>query len=407
LTAKTIKVNLEDHRHVKRTALIEVPPDLKKVQEHWEGQVRADGQRLIVNKDTAVTIKLNNAQKKAVKENAKATKKDHEARDVDSEQDEDAPGVALTALDQIKVNTFANYSGTRQTDGSILLQKAEFQANELTGTEARLWKLLSPKVKPSNLVTSNPGELTIKTIGKYKLVPNEEVQQYVADLGMSLIPLVQRDLPPGDPLKIPFQFFVVEQKAPNAFAAPNGTVVVNSGLLTTVENEAQFASVLSHEITHAVQKHTYRQMQYHKNIKVALRVAGAVGAAYGGNAGAAIANATRLTEAAIRNGYQRSLENQADRVGLEHMIAAGYDGREAARVWKVMAMKIGDQRTDFFWSDHDNDTTRRSYLMAELKNNYAGVDFDGYKRNSESFTSAVKAMNSAYTPKGKKLKVKY
>jgi hypothetical protein len=92
---------------------------------------------------------------------------------------------------------------------------------------------------------------------------------------------------------------------------------------------------------------------------------------------------------------------------MEHMIEAGYDAREAARVWKVLSMKFGDQRTDFFWSDHGNNTTRRSYLMAELKNNYAGTNFDSYKRNSDRFKSAVGALNALYAPKSKRVKVKY
>jgi predicted Zn-dependent protease len=243
-----------------------------------------------------------------------------------------------------------------------------------------------------------PGELSIQQVGKFKLVPNAEVQTYVPQLGMSLIPKFQRDMPLGDPQKIHFQFFVVDQKVPNAAALANGTVIVNSGIITMLENEAQLAAVLSHEISHATEEHTYRQSQYHKKLRVAIAIGGAVGAAYGGRAVADLAN---LTEAAIRNGYQRSLENQADRVGMEYMVNAGYDPREAPRVWKVMAMKLGDHPTNFFWSDHDNDTTRRSYLMAELKNNYTDADFVSYKRNTDQFPVTVAALNVLYTPKAK------
>jgi hypothetical protein len=90
---------------------------------------------------------------------------------------------------------------------------------------------------------------------------------------------------------------------------------------------------------------------------------------------------------------------------MEYMMAAGYDPRETARVWKVMSVKLGEQPTNFFWSNHDNNATRRTYLMAELRNNYSGVDFDGYKRNTDRFTSAVTALNARNAPK--KIKVKY
>jgi hypothetical protein len=95
LTAKTIKVHLEDYQHVKRTALIEVQPELRKVDSHWEGQVRADGQRLVVDQSTAVTIRLNSTQKKAAKENAKAAKK--KPADPKVVEEDEEPGIALKA----------------------------------------------------------------------------------------------------------------------------------------------------------------------------------------------------------------------------------------------------------------------------------------------------------------------
>ena len=96
------------------------------------------------------------------------------------------------------------------------------------------------------------------------------------------------------------------------------------------------------------------------------------------------------------------------KIGTEYMLRAGYDPREAPRLGKVMAQKQGDSPTNFFWSTHDNCTTRRSYLMAELKNNYSGVDFDKYKRDNERFTAAVGALNALYAPKkAKTVKVKY
>ena len=69
------------------------------------------------------------------------------------------------------------------------------------------------------------------------------------------------------------------------------------------------------------------------------------------------------------------LENQSDRIGLQYMIDAGYDPRQAPAVWKLMAKTNGVQATNFFWSSHDNAPTRRSYLMNELKNNYRDIDY--------------------------------
>jgi hypothetical protein len=389
LTARAIEVNLDEHSRLKREALMESTPQLTKVGTIWEGQLRVDGQRVIVNESTAVTVKPNGQQKKVLKEGKKSAKQQEEANG----EDDAESGVALTRVDQIKGNTWVSYEGTRQKDGTILAKKVQFTDNELTSGEARLWKSLSPQVKPSNYTSGKPGELKIQQVGKFKLIPSEQAQKYIQDLGNSLVPKFQRDLPGDDPQKIPFQFFLVENKEPNAFALANGTVIVHSGIMTLLENEAQLAAVVGHEISHATEEHTYRQAQHKKNVRTAIAIAGAIGAAYGGRA---VADLTNMTLAAMRNGYSRSLENQADRVGLEYMVSAGYDPREAPRVWKVMALKLGDKPTNFFWSNHDNDATRRSYLMPELKNNYADTNFESYRRDDDRFHSAVAALGTQH-----------
>ena len=53
-----------------------------------------------------------------------------------------------------------------------------------------------------------------------------------------------------------------------------------------------------------------------------------------------------------------------------------------------MTKKYGNQGTDFFWSNHDSNATRRSYLMNELRNNYQEIDFSSLKTNSEWFHTA-------------------
>ena len=82
-----------------------------------------------------------------------------------------------------------------------------------------------------------------------------------------------------------------------------------------------------------------------------------------------------MIEGAVRTGYSRALENQADRIGLQYMVQAGYDPREAPRLWKEMTKAYGLQTTNIFWSTHDNQATRRSYLMNEIKNNYADLNY--------------------------------
>jgi Peptidase family M48 len=229
---------------------------------------------------------------------------------------------------------------------------------------------------------TKPPELKISGVGKFKLIADESVQSYVTTVGQSLIPAHQRTLATDDPRRINFRFFVVDNKNINAFALPNGIVVVNAGMFGILENEAQFAAVVGHEIAHATQEHTWRQMQFHKKKRIGLQIAAVVAAAYGKYS---LSDVFTLTLAAIQNGYSRSLENQADRVGLEYMVSAGYDARQAPQVWKSMTKATGLHSTDFFWSSHDNHATRRSYLMNELKINLCGCQL----RHDEDGTRGV------------------
>ncbi len=378
LKAKSIKIFFEDTRTIKRTALLEKIPSLTKQDSGWAGEVYADGQRISVLPTTLVTLKANQAERKKL-----------------SDKKEDSGSSPLNSLDSLNLNTFIHYEGTREADGSIQAQKIEFQHGELEDGEAKLWRHFEPKVKDPDYSSFVPGELKMhwKT---YRIVPSQEAQQYIAKLGESLIPAHQKDLPADDPLKIPFRFYLVEAKSFNAVCYPNGTVVVHSGVFDVLENEAQLAFVLSHEISHAVEKHAWEAHQYHRTELMGLRVGGAF-VPYGG------ALATNLLASGIQNQYARSLENQADRVGLEWMLAAGYDIREAPASWKAVSMKKGDRATNPFWDNHDNHTTRRSYLMAELRNNYSDVDYSKLKKDSEQFHQVAKLVKDS---EGEKKKAK-
>jgi hypothetical protein len=386
LQAKSIRVFLDDTRRIKRTALLEKTPALQKTDAGWNGTIFADGQSVAVSDSTQVLERPNKGERKQAKK--------------DKEELSSEP-VKLSSLEGLNLDTFAHYEGTRQPDGTVLASKVVFWHAELETGEAKMWHQLTPKVKAANFTAPKPGELRVAN-ERYRIVPSKEAQEYISNLGASLIPAHQKELANGDPLKIPFRFYLVEDKTFNAAAYPNGVVVVHSGVFDVCENEAQLAFILSHEITHAIEKHTWQEHEYHKGALMAVQIGGIIGAAYGGRG---VADLTNMVVAGIRNGYSRSLENQADRVGMEWMLAAGYDIREAPRAWKAVSKKYGDHATNLFYDNHDNNTTRRSYLMSELRNNYSDVDFSKLKKDSDEFHKISFSIQEARQGK-KKVKVK-
>lgn len=117
----------------------------------------------------------------------------------------------------------------------------------------------------------------------------------------------------------------------NASMAPNGMMVVWSGLLLRVENEAQLAAVMAHEVGHFLQRHSLARLRDAKSRSAF----GSFFLAFG----ALGAMATMATLAGTF-GFSRDQEREADTLGLQLMDKAGYDPREAAKVWTNLLAEL-------------------------------------------------------------------
>ncbi|MBI4464763.1 MAG: hypothetical protein HY647_08685, partial [Acidobacteria bacterium] len=153
LRARSIKVFLEEHKKIKRTALMEHPPRLERTAAGWEGTFFADGQRIQVRSSTSVVFKPNKSEREDAKERGKAGRRALQRRESRSwreasslggpEQD----GRPLESLNEIGLNTFMTYEGYRQPDGSVAAARVELMRNELEEQEAELWERLSPRLR--------------------------------------------------------------------------------------------------------------------------------------------------------------------------------------------------------------------------------------------------------------------
>ena len=126
----------------------------------------------------------------------------------------------------------------------------------------------------------------------------------------------------------------------NAFAAPGNIVGVNTGLLVYSQSEAQLVSVLSHELAHLSQRHYARRLEQQKNMQLpfaaALLASLALLATDGGDGGLAAISAAQAAALDAQLRFSRSFEQEADRLGMEIMIRAGYDPYAAALMFEQM-----------------------------------------------------------------------
>ena len=137
---------------------------------------------------------------------------------------------------------------------------------------------------------------------------------------------------PPAPNRSDFEFFAVADPSINAFALPGGFVGVNTGLVLLAQTESELASVLAHEITHVTQRHCTRSLAGQQRSLLyslaALAVAIAASRSGSSSAGqatsAAIASAQALAIQTQLN-YTREHEYEADRIGFQRLMPAGFD----------------------------------------------------------------------------------
>ena len=159
------------------------------------------------------------------------------------------------------------------------------------------------------------------------------LQDYVESLISSLQPHAGL---PYDQLHV----LVIADPTMNAFAVPGGIVGVNTGLLTYARSEGELVSVLAHELAHLSRRHFARSIEAQGNNSLATLAGILTGivlaSAVGGDAGLAVISATQAASLDAQLRYSRQNEQEADRLGMQIMTAAGYDPNDVARMFEQM-----------------------------------------------------------------------
>ena len=153
--------------------------------------------------------------------------------------------------------------------------------------------------------------------GDYQVDPG--LTRYVNEVGQRLAAVSDR--------KLPYEFTVLNNSEPNAWALPGGKIAVNRGLLTELNNEAELAAVLGHEIVHAAARHGAQGMERGILLQGAVLAAGVAVAAsddYSDYADLAVGVAS-VGAGLINQRYSREAELESDLYGMEYMARAGYD----------------------------------------------------------------------------------
>jgi predicted Zn-dependent protease len=167
---------------------------------------------------------------------------------------------------------------------------------------------------------------------------------------------------------IPFKVVVIKNHHLNAFIYPNGVLYVHSGILARMDNEAQLATLLAHEMTHATHRHLIKQFRDTKNKAAFLATISVTTAGLGVYGGLATLLGSIGTVAAI-TGYSREHETEADEEGFKLMASSGYDPGEAPKLFTHLKKELEEEkRTEpFFFGTHPRVAERLENYETLLK----------------------------------------
>jgi predicted Zn-dependent protease len=176
-----------------------------------------------------------------------------------------------------------------------------------------------------------------------------------------------------------FQIKVIKDPSLNAFAFPNGVVYIHTGILARMDNEAQLAALLAHEIVHCTRRHSLRMLRSFKDRTQAknARVR-------------ELAQLLPITGSITSpSGYTRELETEADRVGLDLAVKSNYDPREILNLFELLKQEFELEGIEepYFFGTHPNVRQRienvNNWLAEKYREKITGI------KNTDVFQSKI------------------
>ena len=254
------------------------------------------------------------------------------------------------------------------------------------------WSLTGCVVNPvtgkSQLSVMSPEQEV--AAGAQNYVPAQQSQggQYSVDPGLTAyVQRVGKKLAAvSDRPDLPYEFVVLNNDVPNAWAMPGGKLAFNRGLLIYLEDEAQLAAVIGHEIVHAAARHGAQQQTRNMMMGAGVLLAGIAIAEKKPEYGVLGAGALAVGSQAWQAKYGRGDELESDEVGMKYMAKAGYDAQAAVELQEIF-VKLSEGRNSGFieglFASHPPSQERVA------KNREHAKKYPGGVRNKDAYQKAI------------------
>jgi Zn-dependent protease with chaperone function len=293
--------------------------------------------------------------------------------------------------------------GKRQVNGIFLAESGNVKATQFSETDRKI----ASSYKNTMKMSANEEEIKIADTLTLKVLKNITIQTYITRIGNAVMPKYMQALPEGTPGKIDFNFYVINDNSFNACAYPDGTIHIYTGLLEKIDNDAQLAAIIGHEIGHVVYKHA-RQNYEKQKTQTMITELSFVASLTGVRGADAVFLATALGGPILLSKYNRDMEEQADRVGLTYTYDAGFDPREAGKIWQKLAFTEdtelptgsilgalssgGNKVINSIYGSHPEAAKRYRNLSILIAKNYQDTDLSKQAIGEEGFAKMKKVL---------------
>ena len=221
--------------------------------------------------------------------------------------------------------------------------------------------VFSQSIKLDKALGEENAKMVVETMGIYE---DAEMTNYVRSVGNRLVSHLDKPL-------FDYQFYIVPDMSPNAFALPGGYIYITTGLLPLLATEDELACIIGHEIIHSNNRHTVKQLKK-KILPSLLEIPGELLGVVNENLGTLVNAPLKVSNTLLFASYSRKYETEADNEGVKLAAKSGYDPKAMnpalSRLSKTIEVATDNKEEKSYFNDHPYTPERTANIDEILAN---------------------------------------
>lgn len=228
-----------------------------------------------------------------------------------------------------------------------------------------------------------------EVLAEFGSVEDQALQEYFSRIGLEMAKISHRP-------DLPWKFTVLDSPVVNAFAVPGGYIYLTRGILAYMNNEAELAGVMGHEIGHVTARHSVTQISQQELLGLGLGLGSVFSSRF-----RQVSSLAEMGLGVLMLKYSRDYERQSDQLGIQYMAQAGYDPAQMSRLFQVFEGLREDQGAAIpnWLSSHPGPPDRIQATAAAAEKVKQENPGRQYKVNSDALISRIDGIVHGENPR--------